>query len=386
MKNLYFTEEHNAARAMVKKFTDNEIKPRAAEADRNHKLDPELICMAGELGLLGIGHPEEWGGSEMGYLGTVIVLEEVARGCASMAVTIATHTCIGAIGLQMVGTREQKEKFYRPIVLGEKIAACAVTEPGAGSDFASIKTKAVRDGDYYILNGTKRFITNGSFADYITVFAVTDPAAGTRKGTTAFIVEKGTPGFSVARDEDKMGLRASSTAELVFEDCRVPVENVLGKENEGFKLGLQVLEAGGRVPLGAMCLGAAKELVDMSAKYADERVQFGQTINNFQGVQFLLAEATSLTYAMESLVYRTAWMMDQGMSVYREAPIVKLFCSEAVNRVADIAMQIHAGVGFTTDFPVERFYRDVRINPIWEGTSEIQKLVIARDLIKKGKY
>ncbi|GAB6175091.1 acyl-CoA dehydrogenase AcdA [Paradesulfitobacterium aromaticivorans] len=386
MKNLYFTKEHLALRAMVKKFTEKEVKPRAAEADRSHKLDPSLFQMAAELGLPGTLHSEEWGGSGLGQLGFITVLEELARGCASFAVTMAVHMGIGVFGLQMAGTPEQKEKYYRPCVLGEKISACALTEPDAGSDLSVMKTRAVQDGDYYVLNGTKRFITNGSFADFITVFAVTDPTVDARNGITAFVVEKGMPGFQVAKIEDKMGIRASETAELVFEDVRVPKENMLGRKGEGFKLAMQVLETGGRVSLAAMCLGAAKELVDMSVKYAGERVQFGQKINRFQGIQFMLSEMTSLTYAMESMVYRTAWIMDQGMSVEREAPVCKLFSSEAINKIADMAMQIHGGVGFTTEFPVERFYRDARINPIYEGTSEIQKIVIARNLIANGRY
>ncbi len=386
MENLYFTQEHQALRAMVKKFTEKEVKPRAAEADRSHKLDPALFRMAAELGLPGTSHAEEWGGSDLGQLGYITVLEELARGCSSFAVTMAVHMGIGLLGLQMVGTPEQKEKYYRPCVLGEKISACALTEPDAGSDLAAMKTRAVPDGEHYVLNGTKRFITNGSFADVITVFAVTDPTAGPRQGITAFIVEKGMPGFQVAKVEDKMGIRASETAELVFEDVRVPRGNILGKEGEGFKLAMQVLEAGGRVSLAAMCLGAAKELVDMSVKYAGQRVQFKQKINQFQGIQFMLAEMTSLTYAMESMVYRTAWMMDQGLNVMREAPVCKLFSSEALNNIAALAMQIHGGVGFTTEFPVERFYRDARINPIYEGTSEIQKIVIAKNLIATGAF
>lgn len=386
MKDIYFNEDHQALRAMVKKFTDKEVKPRAAEADRRHKLDPVLFQKATELGLPGTLHPEEWGGSGLGQLGFITVLEELARGCASFAVTMAVHMGIGVFGLQMAGTPEQKEKYYRPCIMGEKISACALTEPDAGSDLAAMKTRAVRDGNHYILNGTKRFITNGSFADVITVFAVTDPAAGAKKGISAFIVEKGMPGFQVARVEEKMGIRASETAELVFEDLRIPKENMLGQLGEGFKLAMQVLETGGRVSLAAMCLGAAKELVDMSIKYAGERVQFGQKINQFQGVQFMLAEMTSLTYAMESMVYRTAWMMDQGLNVVREGSVCKLFSSEAINKIASLAMQIHGGVGFTTEFSVERFYRDARINPIYEGTSEIQKIVIAKNLILKEHF
>ncbi|AGL03294.1 acyl-CoA dehydrogenase family protein [Desulfoscipio gibsoniae] len=381
-----FTKEQELLREIIRKFTDKEVKPRAAEADRNHRLDPELIKMGADLGLFGILYPPELGGSGMGFTGLCIMLEELSRGCASFPLMLATHQGIGVMGIYLTGTPEQKEKYMTPCVEGQKIAACAITEPDAGSDIASMKTRAVLNGDHYIINGTKRFITNGGIADVIVVFAIVDSTPDNPGGMTAFIVEKDFPGFNVGKIEEKMGIRASSTAELFFEDMVVPVENVLGQVGKGFKLARQILEAGGRVTLGAMCLGAAKELVDLSIAYAKERKQFGRPIQDFQGIQWMLTDMAVSAYTMESIVYRTAWALDQGLPTTMDAAICKLYCSEGIDLVVDKAMQIFAGSGYMTDYPIERFYRDARINRIYEGTSEIQRMIIASTLVKKGVF
>ncbi|MHB8918920.1 MAG: acyl-CoA dehydrogenase family protein [Desulfocucumaceae bacterium] len=385
--DLSFSEEQEMLRDSIRKFTAKEVKPRATEADKNHRLDPELISMAREMGLFGTFFPPEYGGAGMGFTGLCIMLEELARGCASFPLMFATHQGIGAMGIYLAGTEAQKEKYLVPLVEGRKIAACAVTEPDSGSDITNLKTKAVSKGDHFVINGTKRFITNGNIAGTIIVFASTEKTGPERGGNvTAFIVEKDFPGFHVGKTEEKMGIRASGTAELIFEDMVVPAENVLGQVGEGYKIARKVLELGGRATLGAMCLGAAKELIDLSLAYAKDRVQFGKPIHSFQGIQWMLADMTTKTYAMESIVYRVAGLLDKGEPCTREAAVCKLFCSEAIDSIADMAMQIFGGSGYMTEYPIERYYRDARINRIYEGTSEIQRMIIAGSLIKKGTY
>ena len=380
-----FSEEHNMLRDMVRKFVDQDVKPIAARIDKEKAIPDELLKKAADLGLMGIPFPEEYGGSDLGETGACIMLEELGHGCASTAVTISAHQSLAGSSIYLDGTDEQKEKYLVPLAKGEKLGAFALTEPEAGSDAASIKTSAVRDGDDFVINGTKIWITNGNNADIIVVFAVTDPKLGARGGVSAFIVESNTSGFKVGTIEEKMGIRGSTTAELIFEDMRVSMDNMLGVYGAGFITAMKALDIG-RLSLGAAALGASKELLDLSLKFSKERKQFNLPICEHQAVQFMLAEMDEKIYAMEGMVYRTANMVDNGEKFTRESAIVKIFCSEALDWIVDAAVQIHGGLGYMSHYPVERFYRDSRINRIFEGSNEIQKLVIAKELIKRGTH
>ena len=325
----------------------------------------------------------KYGGGGMGEIGYCIVLEELSKGCGSFVATLGTSQSIGAMAIYLYGNEEQKQKYLKPCATGEKIASFAITEPDSGSDVTNLATTAVEDGDYFIVNGSKQFITNGSFADILTVFASTDRSLGP-KGYVALIFEKNTPGFKVGKLENKMGIRACETAQLHFEDMRVHKSNLLGKVGDGYKIALGVLDIG-RVCVGAQTLGPAKEALRLALEHSSNRVQFGKPINKNQAVQFMLAEMASTIYAMESIVYRTAWMIDNNIPFSREAAIVKLLCTEGLDSVVDKALQIHGGYGYINDYAIERMYRDSRINRIVEGSSEIQKIVIANDLIRSRK-
>jgi len=379
-----FTEEQVMLRDMVKKFTEKEIKPIAAEIDDKGSIPRELINKMAELGFLGIAFPEEYGGSGFGEMGYCIMQAEISRGCSSTATFIGAHHSIGSTGIYLFGTEEQKQKYLVPLAKGEKIGAFALTEPEAGSDAVRIRTIAKEVGDHYILNGRKIWITNGSLADIITVLARVQ-IEGKSYGVGAFIIETEWDGFSVGKIENKMGIKGSETAELIFEDMKIPKENVLGRTGRGILHSMDILDVG-RLGLGAATLGTAKECIDLSVRFAKERVQFGQRIANFEAIQWMLSEMATDVYAMENMVYRTAWLCDQGKKFSREAAIVKLFCSEALDRVVDKALQIHGGMGYMHEYPIERMYRDSRINRIFEGTNEIQKLVIARDVLKRNGY
>lgn len=374
-----FTDEQKMLKDMVKKFVDNELKPIAEQIDEEEEIPQELIDKMAQLGLLGIAFPPEYGGAGMGEIGYCIMQEEIGRGCASTATFIGAHQSIGASGIFMFGTEEQKKKYLVPLAQGTKIGAYALTEPNAGSDAFSPETVAEEKDDHFLLNGRKIFITNGSFADIFTVFAKTTGAKN-RGRVSVFIVEKDFPGFSVGKIEKKMGIKGSQTAELIFEDVKVPKENLLGRRDRGIIVGMRVLDTG-RLGLGAAALGSAKEALKLSVDFAKERKQFGKVINKFQGVQWMLADMTTEVYNMESMLYRTAWMYDQGEKISMESSIVKLYCSEALDRIVDKAMQIHGGYGFIKEFPIERMYRDSRINRIFEGTNEIQRMIIARSII-----
>lgn len=382
-----FTEEQTMLRDMVRKFVDKEVKPVAQQIDKEHNVDliKEIVKKGAGLGLLGIPFPEAYGGSGMGETGYCVLLEELSRGCASTSVTVGAHIGLAGTSILLGGSEEQKKKFLTPLAQGEKLGAYALTEPGAGSDAASIQLSALEDGDAYVLNGTKLWITNGDIADIVVVYAVTNAELKAKGGITAFIVEADSPGFSANRIEDKMGLRGSATAELVFQGVRVPKANILGKVGMGFVIAMETLDES-RLSLAAATIGAAKEVVDMSVNFATKRTAFNRPIAQFQAIQFMIAEMTTEVYQMESIVYRTAWMYDQGQKIPRESAICKLFCSEALDRIVDKAVQIHGGNGFMGEHPVERFYRDSRVNRIFEGTSEIQKMVIAEDVLKKGTY
>ncbi len=369
---------------MARRFAQKELKPLAEQVDLEGKVPKSTMDKMAELGFMGMVFPEEYGGSGFGETGYCVVQEEIARACASTSVVLGGHESIGAMAIYLAGTDEQKKEFLPALTSGEKIAAFALTEPGAGSDAAAMKTTAVEEDDCFVVNGQKTFITNGGVADVYSVFARTDEGTGTH-GISTFIIEKDMPGFSAGPPEKKMGIRGSHTTDIFFDNIRVPKKYMLGTRGKGFHVAMQTLDVG-RLSLGAQCLGAAKEALDLSIQHANQREQFGGPISRLQAIQFMLAEMAADVYAMESMTYRTAWMCDQGMPYSRESSIVKLFCSEALDRVVDKAVQIHGGMGYMSEYPIERFYRDARIVRIFEGTNEIQRLVIARHLIKNQKF
>jgi len=373
--NFELSEEQLLIREMVTEFAAAEVAPIAADIDRDHRFPVELLPKLAELGLMGVPFTEESGGAGADYVSYAIVLEELARVCASTSVIVSAHTSLGTWPIAEFGTPEQKEKYLRELASGEKLAAFALTEPGAGTDAAAGKTTAVLDGDEYVLNGSKIFITNGGFADVYIVTAMTDPAAGTR-GISAFIVEKDAPGFSVGVQEKKMGIKASSTTPLYFSDCHLPKSALLGAEGKGFKIAMQTLD-GGRIGIAAQALGIAQGALDASVAYAKERVQFGKPIATLQAIQWMIADMATEIEAARLLVYRAAWNKDNGLPYSKEAAMAKLFAAETATRSAGKAIQIHGGYGFTESYPVERAYRDAKITELYEGTSEVQRLVIA---------
>ncbi len=369
----------------VRRFVKQDLEPISRQVEDEDRIPEDVIRKMRDLGLFGLGIPEEYGGLGLGLLGECLVYEELSKANACFRSHIGTNNGIGSQGIVLDGTSEQKERYLPRFASGELIGCFALSEPEAGSDAANVQTTAELDGDHWILNGRKHFITNGDIADVATVFALTDRNKRARGGITAFIVEKTFPGFYVGTIERKMGLRGSHTAELIFDDCLVPMENVVGGEanvGQGFKTAMKTLDRG-RLTMGASTLGAAQKLLDLSIDYAKQRVQFGKPIGEFQAIQLMLAEMATQIYAARQMLYHAACLRDfKGVSVIKEASMVKLFCTEMANRVADMAVQIHGGMGYMKDFPVERFYRDLRLTRIYEGTSEIQRLVIARELLK----
>jgi len=360
---------------MFHDFVDGEIRPLAAELDEQERFPAELIPKMGEIGMMGIPIPEEYGGVGMGNLEYVLAIEEIAKACASTAVTVSAHTSLCCWPIATYGTDAQKEKYLPPLATGEKIGAFGLTEPSAGTDAAMQKTTAEDKGDHFLLNGSKIFITNGEVADTYVVFAMTDKTAGNR-GISAFILEKGMPGFSFGSHEKKMGIHGSSTCELVFEDVKVPKENLLGELNKGFKIAMSTLD-GGRIGIAAQALGIAQGAIDETVKYVKDRVQFGKSIAQFQNTQFQLADMQTKVDAARYLVYRAAWMKDQGEPYSSAAAMAKLFASETASEVTRKAVQLFGGYGYTRDYPVERMMRDAKITEIYEGTSEVQKMVIS---------
>jgi len=377
MFEFKFTEEQNMLREMVRDFTNNEIKPIASKIDEEAKIPKELITKMAELGFLGISFPEEYGGGGFGEVGYCLMQEEIARGCMSTATFIGAHQSIGTNAIYNGATEEQKKKFIPPLASGEKIAAFGLTEAQAGSDSFHLKTKADLVGDEWIINGEKLWITNGGIADFISLFARTD------KGISLFAVDTNTPGFKAGPAEKKMGIKGSTTNALSFENVKIPKENLIGTDGRGFIYAMKTLDAG-RLGLGAACLGVSKELLELSTKYAKERVQFDHPIAHFQAIQFMLAEMAVMIYNMESIVYRTAVDYDLKKDISRQSAIVKYYCSESLDKIVDFAVQVHGGMGYSKELPIERIYRDSRINRIFEGTNEIQKGIIARELIKKN--
>jgi alkylation response protein AidB-like acyl-CoA dehydrogenase len=375
MFEFKFTEEQQMLREMVRDFATNELKPIAQKIDQDEKIPPEIIKKLGELGLLGAAFPEEYGGGGFGETGYCIMQEEIARACLSTATFIGAHQSIGTNAIFIGGTEELKQKYVTQLASGEKIGAFCLTEAQAGSDSFNVRTTARLEGDEWVINGDKMWITNGGIADIISVFA------RTTKGVTAFVVETKMPGFHAGPAEKKMGIRGSTTNAISFDNVRVPKENMIGTEGRGFLIAMKTLDAG-RLGLGAACLGAAKEMLEMSTKYAKERHQFDQPISHFQAIQFMLAEMATQIYVMESVLYRTAVDYDMKKNISLHSAMVKLICSEGLDKIVDIAVQVHGGMGYSREYPIERYYRDSRINKIFEGTNEIQKGIIARDILK----
>jgi butyryl-CoA dehydrogenase len=372
-------EEHRMVRDMVRDLAQKEVVPRAAEVDKTEAFPAENIQKMAELGLLGLPYPEDFGGGGGDYLGYAIAVEEIARACGSTALIYAAHVSLGCGPIYDFGSREQKQKWLPRLCSGEGLAAFGLTEPEAGSDAGATRTTAVRDGGSYVLNGSKMWITSGAIADVVTCTAKTDSQAGTR-GISSFLVERGTPGFVPGKNEPKMGLKGSVTSALSFENCRVPAENLLGKEGEGFKQALITLDAG-RISIGAMALGLAQAAFDEAVRYSKERVQFGQPIAKFQAIQWMIADMATEIDAARLMVYRAAAMKDAGLRFTKEAAMAKLHASEVAERTAFKALQVHGGYGYSREYPVERIYRDQRLCSIGEGTSEIQRLVIARQVL-----
>ncbi|UCD57512.1 MAG: acyl-CoA dehydrogenase [Candidatus Hydrogenedentota bacterium] len=374
------TEEQRMIQEMARNFAEKEVAPVAAELDETHRFPTELARKMGELGLMGIAVPEEYGGAGMDYVSYVVALEEISRACANTGVIMSANNSLACAPVLANGTEEQKKRFLAPMAAGEKIGCFGLTEPSAGSDAANQKTTAVLDGDNWVLNGNKVFITNGTHADIAVIFAMTDKEKGS-KGISTFVVEKGTPGFSAGQAEKKLGLNASGTAELVFEDCRIPENQLLGQRGQGFKIALQTLD-GGRIGIAAQAVGIARAAMEQSARYALEREQFNQPIAKFQAIQWMLADMATEIDAARLLAYRAARLQDSGQRYTKEAAMAKLFASETAMKTATKAVQIHGGYGYSKEYPVERYFRDAKITEIYEGTSEIQRLVIAANVLR----
>ena len=375
--DFVLTEEQEMLRDMIRDFATNELKPVAAKIDEDGRIPQEIIEKIGEIGVFGAAFPEEYGGSGFGEVGYCLVQEEMGAACMSTATMIGAHCSIGLNSILIGGSEEMKQKYLPDLTSGKKIAAFALTEPGAGSDAFNLITKAEQDGDEWVINGEKLWITNGPFADVFAVYA------RTKRGITAFVVEKGTPGFTVGADEKKMGIKGSRTSSLTFDNVRVPKENMIGREGRGFLTAMKTLDAG-RLGLGAACLGGMKEFLRLSVAYAKERKQFDQPIANFQTIQNIIAEMAIMVYTTESLVYRTANDYDKETMLSRQSAMVKWVASENLDKCADMAMTIFAGMGYSKEMPIERMYRDSRINKIFEGTNEIQLGIIARDILKRN--
>jgi alkylation response protein AidB-like acyl-CoA dehydrogenase len=377
--NFELTDEQRMIRATASAFAEKEVKPVAQQMDRDAAYPAELVRRLGELGFMGVFVPDELGGSGVDLVSYTIAVEEISKRWASLGLIMSVQNSLVCAPLLRFGNAAQKKKYLPSLARGQSLGCYCLTEPGAGSDAGSIETRAERDGDDYVLDGNKVFTTNGSRADVAIVYAVTDPAKG-KKGISAFLVETDSPGFIVGKLEDKLGLRSSDTASLLFEDCRVPLENLLGREGEGFRIALATLD-GGRIGIAAQALGIASGCLEESIAYAKQRHQFGQPIADFQAIQWMIADMATEIDAARLLTHRAAWLAHENRSVTKQAAMAKLFASEAANRAAYKALQVFGGYGYTKEYPVERFFRDARITTLYEGTSEIQRLVIARRLI-----
>ncbi|MGB6779920.1 MAG: acyl-CoA dehydrogenase [Planococcus citreus] len=378
--NFQLSEEHKMIRKMVRDFAKNEVAPTAEQRDEEESFDMKIFHQMAELGLTGIPWPEEYGGIGSDYLAYCIAVEELSRVDGSVGVILSAHTSLAGWPVYTFGTEEQKQKYLRPMAEGTKVGAYGLTEPSAGSDAGSMKTSAKEDGDHYILNGSKIFITNGGIADIYVVFAVTDPDSK-HKGTTAFIVEKDFEGFSVGKKEKKLGIRSSPTTEIIFDNCRVPKENVLGELGQGFKIAMQTLD-GGRNGIAAQAVGIAQGAMDAAVDYAKEREQFGKPIAANQGISFKFADMATGIEASRLLTYQAAWLESNKLSYSKESAMAKLMAGDTAMKVTTEAVQVFGGYGYTKDYPVERFMRDAKITQIYEGTQEVQRLVISRMVTK----
>lgn len=375
-----FTEDQEMTRRMVREFAENEIAPRVRHFDQTQDFPTDIFKKLGELGLLGIVFPPEYGGSGMSYLEYACIIEELGRIDPAIGLSVAAHNGLCSNHIFLFGTEDQKKKYLTQLASGKKIGAWALTEPNAGSDAKGLQTTAEKRNGKWVLNGNKNFITHGTVGEIAVVMAVSD-RSDTKNGITAFIVEKGTPGFRASKKEDKLGHRASDTSSLSFEDCELPEENVLGKVNDGYKNTLQILE-GGRIAIAALSVGTAQGAYELALKYSKERKQFGNAISEYQGVQWMLADMATEIEAARLLTYRAAWLRQSGKKFAKEAFMAKLYASEVAVRAADRCVQIHGGYGYIKDFLAEKYYRDAKLLTIGEGTSEIQRIAIAKHLLK----
>jgi butyryl-CoA dehydrogenase len=374
------TDEQQLIREAVREFADAEVAPIAAELDRDHRFPHELLPKMAELNLMGMPYPEKVGGAGADYVSYVIAIEEISRACASTGIILSAHTSLATWPVYKFGSQAQKDRYLPDMASGRRLGAFALTEPGAGTDAAAGTTTATPHLDGYALNGSKIFITNAPYAEVYIVFAKTDPQRGAR-GMSAFIVEKDTPGLSVGEAEHKLGIRGSSTPPLYFADCRIPKDALLGEEGEGFKIAMQTLD-GGRIGVSAQALGIAQAALDAAVAYAKERIQFGKPLAALQAIQWMIADMATQVDAARLLVYRAARCIDHGRPYSTEGAMAKLFASETATRVADRAIQIHGGYGYTESYPVERNYRDAKITELYEGTSEVQRMVISRSYLR----
>src|ERR1700757_5543499 len=374
------TEEQEHLRKEVRDFAAREIAPNVMRWDEASEFPADVVRQLGQMGLLGVIFPVEYGGAGLGYVDYVLAIEELSAVDGSIGIIVAAHNSLGTNHIFLAGTEEQRRKYVPKLASGEWLGAWGLTEPGSGSDASAARTTALRKGDNWVLNGNKTFITNAHYADVAVVIAVTDRSQGTH-GLSAFIVEKGTPGFRPGKKENKLGLRASDTSELIFEDCEIPAENLLGQLGEGFIDSMRVLD-GGRISIAALSLGIGRGALDASVKYVKERRQFGKAIAEFQGIQWKLADMATELDAARLLTQRAAVLKDAGQRVTRESSMAKLYASEVAVRICDEAVQLNGGYGFIKDYPAEKYYRDVKLCTIGEGTSEIQRMVIAREILK----
>jgi alkylation response protein AidB-like acyl-CoA dehydrogenase len=377
--NFRLTDDQALLRQSVREFAESEIKPHVREWDEAQQFPAELVAKMADLGLMGIQFPAEFGGAGMSAIDYCICIEELARVDPSVSLSVAAHNGLGAAHISMFGTAEQKHQYLTPLARGEKLAAWGLTEPGSGSDAAAMKTAAVRDGEQWVLNGSKAFITHGKSGHTMVVMAVTDKSKG-NKGISAFIVERGTPGFLAGKKEDKLGMRASETVEVIFQNCRLPQTQLIGLEGQGFIQTLQVLDAG-RIGIAALAVGLAQGAYEAARGYAFQRKQFGRAIGTFQSIRWKLVDNAARVEAARLLTYRAAWLKDQGRRMTLESAMAKLYASEIAVRGSEDCVQIHGGYGFVKDYPAEKFFRDVKLTTIGEGTSEVQRLVIARQLL-----
>jgi alkylation response protein AidB-like acyl-CoA dehydrogenase len=375
------TEEQEQLKKEIRDFAAREITPNVMRWDEASEFPLEVVQKLGEMGLMGVIFPVELGGAGLGYVDYAIAVEELSAVDGSIGIIVASHNSLCSNHIFVAGNEEQKRKYIPLLASGKWLGAWGLTEPGSGSDAGSARTSAVRKGDRWVLNGNKTFITNGHYADVSVIIAVTDKSKGTR-GLSAFVVEKGTPGFRPGKKENKLGLRASDTSELIFEDCEIPLENLLGKEGDGFIDSMRILD-GGRISIAALSLGIGRGAFDAARRYVQERHQFGKAISEFQGIQWKLADMATQLDAARLLTQRAAVMKDAGQKTTLESSMAKLMASEVAVRVCDEAVQLHGGYGFIKDYPVEKFYRDVKLCTIGEGTSEIQRLIIAREILNK---